>query len=427
MLLASTFLLGAEARLAKTDAVVTFTVVAAMGALARRFLAGEKCFANAAIFWSAIAVGILVKGPVTPMVPAFAALALSIHQRSARWLLPLRPMAGLAWCVVIAAPWLVLIYIKTNGAFFSDAIGGDMLGKVAGAKEQHGAPPLTYFAAFWLTAWPMAPFAALAFPWVRRNWRAPAVLFLMSWLAPGWLLFELVPTKLPHYVLPLYPAIAIAIAMAFEQGALNVAARWKRAVLWLAPAVSVLVPVAALGLSFWFKTAIAWQFVPAAGAALALAVFAVRALLARDTARLMQLGPVLAFAVALVAWSSVLTTAAFEPFAISPRLAQARANAIAASAGACPALAPATAGYREPSLVFLTATSLFMTAGAGAAEFLAAGPCRIAFVDKAQEGAFTEALNPFLPVLKPPRISGVNLNGGKTLDIGVYVRLDQRP
>jgi 4-amino-4-deoxy-L-arabinose transferase-like glycosyltransferase len=29
---------------------------------------------------------------------------------------------------------------------------------------------------------------------------------------PSWLVFELAVTKLPHYVMPLYPAIAILIA-----------------------------------------------------------------------------------------------------------------------------------------------------------------------------------------------------------------------
>ena len=90
VLFASTILIGAEARLAKTDAVVTATVVAAMGILARIYLAaravGEKDRTSESpfpaksnlpfVFWAALGVGILVKGPITPMVPALASLAL---------------------------------------------------------------------------------------------------------------------------------------------------------------------------------------------------------------------------------------------------------------------------------------------------------------------------------------------------------------
>ena len=74
--------------------------------------------------------------------------------------------------------------------------------------------------------------------------------------------------------------------------------------------------------------------------------------------------------------------------------------------------------------MFLTATDLAMTSGAGAAEFLNAAPCRLAFVDAAQEPAFLAALTTPLQVVAAARVAGINLNGGKSLDIGVWVRQD---
>src|ERR1700674_4565569 len=88
-------------------------------------------------------------------------------------------------------------------------------------QQNRDSPPLTYLALFWLTFWPAAPLAALAAPAVWRQRREPATKFLLAWLVPAWIVFELVPTKLPHYVLPLYPAIAILIARAIEQQALS--------------------------------------------------------------------------------------------------------------------------------------------------------------------------------------------------------------
>ena len=426
MLLASTILLGVEARLAKTDAVVTLTVVAAMGALARLRLREDRSFANAAIFWTAIGAGILVKGPITPMIPAFAAVVLSVQDRSARWLLPLRPVLGLLWCAAIAAPWLVLIYIKTSGAFFSDAIGGDMLGKLAGAKEAHGAPPLTYFAVFWLTAWPMAPFAALAAPFVWNNGRLPKVAFLLAWLVPAWALFELVPTKLPHYVLPLYPAITVLVAMAVEAGAMNLDARWRKAVAMLLPLVGLALPALAIAAMLWFKTGVQFLFIVLALGLVLLSMVGGRNAIAGRLANLAGQTFVFSFVMALLAYSSVLATDIFMPFNLSTRMALAGGRA-AAIATNCPALLPATTGYREPSLVFLTRTDLLMTSGAGAAEFLDAAPCRIAFVDAAQEPAFTAALRDHQRARLSERITGINLNGGKALDIGVYVRQDDAP
>ena len=423
LLLASTVLLGVEARLAKTDAVVTATVVAAMGAMARAWLFRVGTWRNSLIFWLAIGIGILVKGPITPMIPAFAALVLAVSARSGRWLLALRPLAGLALCALIAAPWLILIGLKTHGGFFTEAIGGDMLGKVAGAKEAHGAPPLTYLAVFWATAWPMAPLAALAVPYAWRNRLAPKMLFLLSWLLPAWLLFELVPTKLPHYVLPLYPAIAIAIALALQEGALYLEQGWRRIAMLLVPGLAIGLVLAVMIASLVFHIALDWRFGGMALTVMLVAYALIQSIMAHKIHMVLALLPLLAFGLAIAAYSTVLTTSAFQPFALSPRLAQARRAAMDGAAN-CATLASATTGYREPSLVFLTATDLAMTSGAGAAEFLNAAPCRLAFVDAAQEPAFLAALTTPLQVVAAARVAGINLNGGKSLDIGVWVRQD---
>src|ERR1700728_260102 len=97
IMLAASTLLGVEARLAKTDAVLLFTIVAAMAVLARAYLSPRDAgndrldWKLPAIFWTALAFGILIKGPVNLMVVGLAALTLSIFERSGRWLLALRP------------------------------------------------------------------------------------------------------------------------------------------------------------------------------------------------------------------------------------------------------------------------------------------------------------------------------------------------
>ena len=79
LMMATSILLGVEARLAKTDAMLLLTVVAAMGAMARAYLAeqGERAtsldpLVVAAIFWTAIGAGILFKGPLILMIAGLA-------------------------------------------------------------------------------------------------------------------------------------------------------------------------------------------------------------------------------------------------------------------------------------------------------------------------------------------------------------------
>src|SRR5262249_52791116 len=145
-------LLGVEARLAKTDAVLLLTTVASLGAMARAYLVeqGNRAtsaspLAIATIFWSAIAGGILVKGPMILMFVGFAAIALAAADRSARWLWRLKPAIGLPFALALVTPWLAAILIRSGGSFLTDAIGQDMFAKVTGGQETHGMPPGFYF------------------------------------------------------------------------------------------------------------------------------------------------------------------------------------------------------------------------------------------------------------------------------------------
>ena len=137
-------------------------------------------------------------------------------------------------------PWLVAIGVVSHGAFFEKAVGHNLLGKVGAGEQAHGQPPGYYLALFTATFWPGSLAAAAAAPFVWRERRTPQVRFLIAWIVPTWLLFELIATKLPHYVLPIYPAIACLAAGAATTGVKRVASRrwtiagWIYGGVWLA-------------------------------------------------------------------------------------------------------------------------------------------------------------------------------------------------
>ena len=158
--------------------------------------------------------GILLKGPLILMFVGLTIVALwrSSTARCAG-LLALRPIAGLLWLCVLVLPWFLAIMGRAGTSFFAESVGQDLLSKVFSAQEAHGAPPGYYFAAVLGDV--------LAGRDAGRAWRCRASgrrgarrarSFLLAWIVPAWIVLELVITKLPHYVLPLYPAIAILIA-----------------------------------------------------------------------------------------------------------------------------------------------------------------------------------------------------------------------
>jgi 4-amino-4-deoxy-L-arabinose transferase-like glycosyltransferase len=416
LMLAASIMLGIEARLAKTDAMLLATVVAAMGVMARQYMrqgaAAAPGWLLPAVFWTALGAGVLIKGPLIVMVVALAGVTLVTIDRSAVWLTRLRPLAGVVWLLLLVLPWFVAIVGRAGDAFFVGSVGGDLMSKLTGGSEGHGAPPLTYLVLFWLTFWPAAPLAALATPAVWRHRYEPAVRFLLAWLVPAWIVFELVPTKLPHYVLPLYPAIAILIAWAIEREALS-AKRWIARITVHWPIIAAVLPILAIVAVMALRrqpVLLAWPF--AAGAVI-FGFFAWRLFDEDGPARSFLRAAVAAQFCAIAVFGAIVPL--LHPFFPAAALAQ-------AVAPRCEHPRYAAAGYHEPSIVFLFGTATLLTDGQGAADFLGAGGCRFALVEGRQERSFTrraEAID--LRYAPGPRVDGFNYNeGGRAITIAVY-------
>jgi 4-amino-4-deoxy-L-arabinose transferase-like glycosyltransferase len=415
LMLACSLVLGVEARLAKTDAMLLLTIVAALGAMARAYLAGpaqeRRGWLLPAMFWTALAGGVLLKGPMILMIVALAAGTLAFLDRSGEWLKRLRPAVGIAWLLVLVLPWFVAILRRTGESFFIESVGRDLISKITGVQESHGGPPGYYLAVFWVTFWPAAPLAAVAAPWVWKRRREPAMQFLLAWLVPAWILFELVPTKLPHYVLPLYPAVAILIARALEHGGLSGDRRIAHVtVLW--PALTLIVPIAAvIGVIIMRRqlALIAWPF---AAAAMIFGFLAWRFYRVDGAERSLLRSTVAALALSIAVPGAAiplmrpLFPSALLAYNIHPD---------------CEHPLFASAGYREPSLVFLFGTSTRLTDSRGAADFLLEGSCRFAFIDAKHERAFVQRAEAIgLRYAPGPRIEGINYSNGHWLSIAVY-------
>jgi len=396
LMIAASILLGVEARLAKTDAMLLFVVVLCMGALARAYLPRrDESPGNAAlldtpapslnpvlpfVFWIALAAGVLLKGPLILMFVGLPIVTLIAIDRSASWLKALRPLIGIPIFLLLVAPWFVAIQMRTGATFFSDSIGGDMLSKVYSGQEGHGAPPGYFLVLFFFTFWPASLLAGMAVPGVwREKWDTP-VKFLLAWLIPAWLVFEIVITKLPHYVLPLYPAVAILLARAIETGQMS-SRKWMEWGTFWWFAVPVLVFVGSLILLLRYEGELGWKAWPFLAAAM---VFGFRAWWLYDVdgiERSLLRAAVTTLLLSIAVYWSVIPAleAAFPSVAIQRTL----------HASGCKDPRIAAAGYHEPSMVFLSGTDTALTTADRAADFLTGGDeCRFAVIEQGLERTF---------------------------------------
>lgn len=386
-MLAPCMVLVVEAHIAKTDAALFATVAAGMGLFARAYLAPQAFTTRqAAAFWIVMGIGVLLKGPITPMVPLFAGITLAVADRSAPWLRALRLTWGIPLMLAMAAPWFVAIGIATEGRFFSEAVGHDMIGKVQGGAENHWGPPLLYTAIFFIAAFPSAWIVLRALPAAWRERLRPEVRFLLAWIVPVWLLFEALPTKLPHYVLPVFPALMLLGARWAMDPLRREPPRWWHHVTGAAlSGVAGGLGIAALGIAFVVERSPA---AIAAGTAalvvgLAMAWLVPRAAKGGQYGKAALLGAILAVPLYAAVLEGVIPR--LHGVFLSPRIA-AEVEQIAPG---LPAARFGIAGYHEPSLIFARgAATVLLQSGAEAADFLADGPGRLVAVEGRQEAAF---------------------------------------
>ncbi|WP_220151348.1 glycosyltransferase family 39 protein [Thalassospira profundimaris] len=432
----STIILGVEARLAKTDTSLLWTILWAQGALARLWLhpTPKPDWRLAFCFWTALALGILIKGPIAPMVVGFTVLGLCLIKRDITWLKSATPLYGFLWLCVLILPWFFAIAKLTDYSFFQESLGHDLLGKVVGGQESHGKPPGMHLVFMFFVFWPLTGFFVLALPHLWRSRSQKMVQFCACWFVPSWIVFELTGTKLPHYTMPLLPALAICVTASLWNNntvrQTNKYLAWGSAIVLTLPAV--LLPIATIVLPLHLKIS---PSVPGVGVSILAAVLAIIAAIYIIKHRVHHAMP---FAII----GAIIMSTGFWGFvapSLSPIWISSRLVAAISKVAPCPYPAVAIAGFNEPSFIFLEGTHTRVFSGAQAADFLSTSQvsvpadalapaasltntCRVAAIESHQKAAFVNEADKMGLVIKPSAsVQGLNINGGHHMNIDIYV------
>ena len=208
---------------------------------------------------AACGLGMLAKGPIGLVLP-FAGLVLFCWWQA--WLDPgraggvrsrlvsscrsglrsLRPLLIVTTAAAVAAPWYAAVTIRTDGEWLRGFLLVHNVGRFAAPMEGHSGSALLYFPAVLLLGtfpWSMAA-ALIAGHAATRAGQAVGMRLALCWIAAWVLPLSLSGTKLPGYVWPAYPAIAMAaghFVAEWIQRPTVTNDRWMR-VAWLFLAVS---------------------------------------------------------------------------------------------------------------------------------------------------------------------------------------------
>ena len=418
-LFASMLLVQSQAHQARADALLLASMLGTVLPLARIYAsrtapAAAPSTRMTALFWVSLAAAILIKGPVVPVLIALAIATLVVLERDWRWLEPLRLRWGVPLFLLVLLPWPIAIFNLHGASFFVQAWQTDILPKLVSAQESHGAPPLAYALSAPLTLWPATLLLPSAVEFAWRNRRDLSVRFCVAMILPGWLLFELAPTKLPHYVLPLVPMLALLMTARGDRYTLRLRSRASSRIgvtLFLLASLLIVsaVPFALIRLGSGLDIVAVVGTSTLLASVILAAVAAWRGGVERSAGSVALCGIL----------ASVLIFGVTMPRLQRLWVAERAAHAVQSiSAPKAPTL---VVGYHEPSLVFLLGTrTRFVDAGEAAAA-LQAGPSTAAIVASSGAPEFVRAARARgVDVQQISTIDGIDPVHGRPIELGVW-------
>jgi 4-amino-4-deoxy-L-arabinose transferase-like glycosyltransferase len=240
-------------RMAIMDALLDLAVAIGILALFRAFTGGRPVASvlGASI---AIALGVLTKGPVAPLLVALVIIPWLAWERYEGTNLSRPPLwawfAGAAVFIVIVAPWFGLLVARAGIDSISMLIGHYTFGRYLGTIENQSGPVWYYIPVVILGFFPWIAFLPGA---IAVAWRSARTLdglnvqvarLAMVWAIVPFVFFSFANTKLPNYVALELPALSLLVALWLDRVADG---NWLRGA--LVATASIPLTIAACGIA----------------------------------------------------------------------------------------------------------------------------------------------------------------------------------
>jgi 4-amino-4-deoxy-L-arabinose transferase-like glycosyltransferase len=232
------------AHFANPDALLNLFILASMWCFWNHETRGGWWLMGAG---AACGLGMLAKGPVAVVLPMATTLLFYLVRRRLRQLWDVRVLGAALVFVVIAAPWYIWVGVETKGEWLAGFFWKHNFERAVGVLENHRGP-FFYYGLVLLAG--LAPWSVFLGPTIRHAFASPQCKqggesqFLLCWAAVWLVVFTVVRTKLPNYILPAYPALALLTASFLDD--------WRRGRLtlpsWMMPVSLACLALAGVGI-----------------------------------------------------------------------------------------------------------------------------------------------------------------------------------
>ncbi len=250
LILLSSFHLGLQFHLAVPDPYLIFFITWSLLSFYSWYTNRKKL--DILLFYLAIGMGILAKGPVSAFLPIFSAFVFLLINKgiSFKTIRELRIIEGLIIISAITVPWYYLAHIHTDGEWTKGFFLDHNMNRFSGAKEGHGGNFLITIAYVLIGLFPFSVFLIQSIIKTKGQRRDSFQIFSLIAALVIILFFCISRTRLPNYTVPAYPFLAFLIST-YLTGSIR-----KRSVIIpqiLALVISIIIVGGALYISGYIK------------------------------------------------------------------------------------------------------------------------------------------------------------------------------
>jgi len=211
IMLATSFGFFAMARIATIDMLLSFLLFAAVLCFYEFYRGERRLFLY--LFSAALALAFLAKGPVAIVLPVATIVLFLYFEKRLSFIRKLVSAKAFLLFAAIAAPWFVLVSLREKEFFRFFFIDQNIL-RFLTTKHKRSGPPYYYLPVLFGGLFPWSIFIPRA---VVRFWKKKELRLLSIWCLVVFTFFSVSGSKLPPYILPLFPALSIILGCLFEE------------------------------------------------------------------------------------------------------------------------------------------------------------------------------------------------------------------
>lgn len=219
LILATSLQYVGQSRMAVIDTIFCFFLSVSLFAFYRGYQTGKRFYYY--LFFASMGLSVLAKGPFGIIFPFLIVIPFLMVTRELKVLKNLPWIGGIAIAAGIGFSWYFVEYMR-HGRYFFDTVFVYFTWKrfFMSVQEQTG-PPWFYIPVLLAGFLPWSSFLPFSIYHLsqdfKKNGKYRPMLFLFVWIVVTFVFFTLAGTKLVNYILPLFPACALAVALWWEE------------------------------------------------------------------------------------------------------------------------------------------------------------------------------------------------------------------